>query len=473
MANHILRKSVYRIISDLVRSDGAISKDELDLMESIEESYGITLEDKHGGYTMTLADAAEHVAGQKPQVGKKLIDILERCALKDGECCRDESMLISAIEIVCDGNGKIISLPLGNRPILSSQILYVDPTYNPKRNELDKRYDEIRTIAEIAGFDLIYIPHVASTFKMHKGTDELKRLLHLINPILDDIALTHKATSLQDMDSRFFYIQVLNGRLQMNLSIEKPTWLIRLPNNVVNGTDYANYFCYDVDMDNISLQLSRYTKRINSRMNSYSVTVNRHSDAMQAFPYDGFHKALLDVMAADKMTPWEIKVYVRGGVSSVADRSGCGKKFSVSIHKGEKSYPVQINGREAAFYLLALCASAGPEGGIDLEYDRERTQLIQNMYDACYKMVSNRDAHTPDITASSTFRPVKTRVLQELQKCGVKGDLHLFKPTQKNNHTYYIPLPSEYVKIVSSEGETLLKDSAIFRTYIKIFKNKR
>ena len=126
MANHILRKSVYRIISDLVRSDGAISKDELDLMESIEESYGITLEDKHGGYTMTLADAAEHVAGQKPQVGKKLIDMLERCALKDGECCRDESMLISAIEIVCDGNGKIISLPLGNRPILSSQILYVD-----------------------------------------------------------------------------------------------------------------------------------------------------------------------------------------------------------------------------------------------------------------------------------------------------------------------------------------------------------
>ena len=76
MANHILRKSVYRIISDLVRSDGAISKDELDLMESIEESYGITLEDKHGGYTMTLADAAEHVAGQKPQVGKKLIDNL-------------------------------------------------------------------------------------------------------------------------------------------------------------------------------------------------------------------------------------------------------------------------------------------------------------------------------------------------------------------------------------------------------------
>ena len=67
MANQILRKSVYRIISDLVRSDGAISKDELDLMESIEESYGITLEDKHGGYTMTLADAAEHVAGQKEQ----------------------------------------------------------------------------------------------------------------------------------------------------------------------------------------------------------------------------------------------------------------------------------------------------------------------------------------------------------------------------------------------------------------------
>ena len=473
MANNLLRKSVYRIISDLVRSDGAISMDELDLMDSIEASYGITLEDKHGGYTMTLADAAEHVAGQKGQIGKKLLDTLERCALKDGECCRDESMLISAIEIVCEGKGKILSLPLHNRPILFSQILYVDPTYNPKRNELDKRYDEIRTIAEIAGFDLIYIPHVASTFKTYKGIDELKRLLHLINPLLDDVALNNKATSLQDMDSRFFYIQVLNGRLQMNLTLDRATWLIRLPNNVVNGTDYANYFCYDVDVDNISYQLSEYTKRINSRMNSYSVIVNRHSEAMQAIPYDGFHKALLDMMAADKITPWEIKVYVRGGASPLVDRSGIGKKFTVSIHKGDESYPVLINGREAAFYLLALCASAGPEGGIDLEYDRERTQLIQDMYDSCYKTVSNRDTDAPDITLSSTFRPVKTRVLQELKNCGVKGDLHLFKPTKKSNHTYYIPLPSEYVKIVSSEGETLLKDSAIFKTYLKTFKNKR
>ena len=472
MANHLLRKSVYRVISDLVKSDGAISIDELDLMGSIEASYGITLEDKHGGYAMTLADAAEHIAGQKPQVGEKLISTLERCALKDGECCRGESMLISAIETVCDGKGKILSLPLHNRPILSSQILYVDPTYNPKRNELDKRYDEIRTIAEIAGFDLIYIPQVAATFRKYKGTGELKRLLHLINPVLDDTALTHKATSLQDMDSRFFYIQVLNGRLQMNLDLDKPTWLIRLHNNVVNGTDYANYFCYDVDVDNISYQLSEYIRRLNSRMNSYSVVVNRHSDMTPAFPYDGFHKALLDVMAADKMQPWEIKVYVRGGMSSVADRSGNGKKFSVSIHKGDKSYPVLINGREAAFYLLALCASAGPEGGINLEYDRERTQLIQTMYDACYKMVSNRDSHTPDITASSTFRPVKTRVLQQLMNCGIKGDLHLFKPTKKGNHIYYIPLPSEYVKIVSSEGETLLKDSSIFKTYLKTFKNQ-
>lgn len=469
MATHLLRKSVYRVISDIVKSDGAISPDELLLMKSIVDSYGITLEDEYAGYMMTLEDATAHIAAQKKPVVAKLISNLEKCALKDGECCRNESIMISAIEIICKGKGRIISLPLDNRPILSCQILYVDPTYNPKRNELDKRFDEIRTIVEIAGFDLIYIPHVANSFKMHKNTEEIKRLLHLINPILDDIALTHKASSLQDMDSRFFYIQVLNGRLQMNLDLRKPTWLIRLQNDVVNGVDYANYFCYDVEVDNIVQQMSEYIRHINSRLNPYVVTVNRHSDETRAFSYDGFHKALLDVMAAEKVPSWEIKVYVRGGVSSIADRSGHGKKHSISIYKENKSYPICINGREAAFYLLTLCASASPDGGINLDYDKERTPLIQMMYEECYNVVSNRDDHTPDITRSSTFRPIKTKVMQKFQECGIKGDLHMFKPAKKGKYTYYIPLPPEYVKIVSSEGETSLKDSAIFNKYLKIF----
>jgi len=80
-------------------------------------------------------------------------------------------------------------------------------------------------------------------------------------------------------------------------------------------------------------------------------------------------------------------------------------------------------------------------------------------------MVSNRDEKFPDITVSSTFRPIKTRVMKSLEECGVKGELHLFKPAKTGRNTYYIPIDPSHVKIISQEGATPLTDSAIYHAY--------
>jgi hypothetical protein len=470
MASIELKKSVCRILTDLVKSDNVISVEEMDILETVADSYDLTDAVKAESYSMPLADAAACVAIQKPQVRDKVIKIMENCALRDGECCREEALLISAMEIECAGNGRIISMPFNNRPILSTQILFVDATYNPKKNDLDKNFEEISRIVEMAGFELIYIPQVAREFKEYKKTDDMKRLLSIINPTLSESALVSKVMSLQDMDSRYFYIQVLNGKLQMGLNLMRPAWLLRLPNSVVSGKGYANFLCFDVDMENITEQLKEFIAELNRRQNPYSVIVNRHSDRSKDFLYGGFHKALLDVMASERIEPWEVRVYVRAGGNPVIDESEPGKKFTVEICKGKKSYPVTINGREAAFYLLLLCGSAGPDRGIDFEYERERSKKIQAQYIAAYHMVSNREDHFPDITLSSTFRPIKTKVMKGLEACGIKGELHLFKPVRNGSTKYYIPVAPSQVKIVTIEGEVPLLDSTIYQTYCSLSK---
>ncbi len=470
MASIELKKSVCRILTDLVKSDNVISVEEMDILETVADSYDLTDAVKAESYSMPLADAAAYVAIQKPQVREKVIKIMENCALRDGECCREEALLISAMEIECAGNGRIISMPFNNRPILSTQILFVDATYNPKKNDLDKNFEEISRIVEMAGFELIYIPQVAREFKEYKKTDDMKRLLSIINPTLSESALVSKVMSLQDMDSRYFYIQVLNGKLQMGLNLMRPAWLLRLPNSVVSGKGYANFLCFDVDMENITEQLKEFIAELNRRQNPYSVIVNRHSDRSKDFLYGGFHKALLDVMASERIEPWEVRVYVRAGGNPVIDESEPGKKFTVEICKGKKSYPVTINGREAAFYLLLLCGSAGPDRGIDFEYERERSKKIQAQYIAAYHMVSNREDHFPDITLSSTFRPIKTKVMKGLEACGIKGELHLFKPVRNGSTKYYIPVAPSQVKIVTIEGEVPLLDSTIYQTYCSLSK---
>lgn len=466
MATIELKKSVCRILTDLIKADNVISVGEMTILENAAKAYGLTRENHIESYAITLADAAAYVAKQEPNVRERVVKMMVDCALKDGECCREEALLISSIEVENEGVGRVISIPLNNRPILSSQILFVDSTFNPRKNELDKNFEEISRIVEMAGFELIYIPKVARDFKEMKKSEDLKHLLTIVNPTLSESALVSKVMSLQDMDSRYFYLQVLNGRLQMGLHISRPSWLIRLPNSVVSGKGYANYLCYDVDMDDIKGQLQSFVNGLNRRQHPYTVLVNLHTDRTQDFLYGGFHKALLDVMAADKVEPWEVRVYVRAGSNPVPDESEPGKKFTVEICKGKTSYPVLINGREAAFYLLLLCGSAAADSrGIDFEYEPERNKMIQAQYVEAYHMVSNRDEKFPDITVSSTFRPIKTRVMKSLEECGVKGELHLFKPAKTGRNTYYIPIDPSHVKIISQEGATPLTDSAIYHAY--------
>ena len=472
MAAIELKKSVCRIITDLVKSDNVISVDEMDILEKAEQLYGVTDENKIESYSMPLADAAAFVAIQKPQVREKVVSLMEDCALKDGECCREEALLISSIELENEGKGRILSMPLNNRPILSSQILFVDSTYTPRKNDLDRDFDELGRIVEMAGFELIYIPKVAKDFKELKKSKDLERLLKIVNPTLNESALVSKAMSLQDMDSRYFYLQVLNGKLQMGLNIQRPSWLIRLPNSVVSERGYANYLCLDVEMDNIKGQLQAFINDLNRRQNPYTVIVNRHTDKSKDFLYGGFHKALLDVMAADKVNPWEVRVYVRAGKNPVIDKSEQGKKFSVEICKGKTAYPVRINGREAAFYLLLLCGSAGQNRGIDFEYDPVNSKRIQAQYVEAYHLVSNRDEHFPDITVSSTFRPIKARVLKALEECGVKGEIHLFKPSKTGKNTYYIPIDSRNVRVISQEGSVPLMDSMCYKKYQELLHKK-
>lgn len=471
MASIELKKSVYRILTDLVKSDNVISVDEMEVLENAAKAYGLTKENQIESYAMPLADAAAYVAIQKPHIRERIVKLMESCALKDGECCREEALLISSIEIENAGKGRILSMPLKNRPILSSQILFVDSTYNPKKNDLDRNYDEMSRIVEMAGFELIYVPKVAMDFKAMKKSEDLKRLLSIVNPTLSESALVSKVMSLQDMDSRYFYLQVLNGKLQMDITILRPSWLIKLPNSVVSGMGYANYLCFDVDMNAIKGQLTAFIEELNKRQNPYTVLVNRHTDRSKDFLYSGFHKALLDVMASDKVELWEVRVYVRAGVNLVADKSGPQKKYSVEICKGRTTYPVLINGREAAFYLLLLCGSASSQRGIDFEYDREKSRTVQSQFVEAYQLVSNRAEHFPDITLSSTFRPIKAKVMKGLEECGIKGELHLFKPTKTGKNTYYIPVNPENVKIISKEGSTPLLNSTIYQTFCRLSNN--
>ena len=132
MAKANVRQSFYRILSDLVKSDNVITVDELDALDEACIKRSISDHDREEGFNKTLGDALTVISTQSERTRAALLKSMEDIALKDGECCRQESLLITAAEYVCRSAGtestgaRVVSMEFRNRPLLTTQLLYVE-----------------------------------------------------------------------------------------------------------------------------------------------------------------------------------------------------------------------------------------------------------------------------------------------------------------------------------------------------------
>ncbi len=491
MAKANVRQSFYRILSDLVKSDNVITVDELDALDEACIKRSISDHDREEGFNKTLGDALTVISTQSERTRAALLKSMEDIALKDGECCRQESLLITAAEYVCRSAGtestgaRVVSMEFRNRPLLTTQLLYVEnrETISSKVT-LDTAFDEVAQIVKMGGMDLIYIPKIAQRFREYetkkengvikdtKRHEDLKRMLRLVSPTSGDADLENTITAIQGMNSKNFYSIVLNGKLEMGLDIDKPCWMLRLPDSVVKGKGYANFFLMDVEKD-IRAQLRRFVERINLRQNAYSITVNDGRGKVGNFSYNGFYKALLDVMSVRKVDKWDLHVRLYGeGVPAFEyedPATGTRKKCAATIRRGLDEYPLPMTGRDLAFYLLLLCASASEEGGVNFGSTQAK-QRIEARYSAIYGRVSRREKNPPTVYDPEFRIPMRSRVSKLINESEVAKNSSLqalYLPEElnrKGSGFLHVGLEPERVVIHSINGTATLTNSDFYRT---------
>lgn len=491
MSKAIVRQSIYRILSDLVKSDNVITVDELNALQEACEKRSISQPDKEEGFRMTLGKALAVISTQSQRTRGALLKSMESIALKDGECCRQEALLIVAAEYVCRCAGtestgaRVVSMEFRNRPLLTTQLLYVESRETiSSRATLDTAFDEVSQIVKMGGMDLIYIPRIAQRFREYETKKEngiisdtqrhedLKNMLRLVSPTSNDADLENTITAIQGMNSRYFYNIVLNGKLEMGLDIEKPCWILRLPDSVVEGRGYANFFLMDVEKD-IRTQLYRFVDRINRNQNAYAITVNDGRGKEGSFSYNGFYKALLDVMSVRKVDKWDLHVRLYGeGVPAFEyedSATGKRKKCAATIKRGFDEYPLPMTGRDLAFYLLLLCASASADGGVDFG-KKEKMWRIEGQYAAIYARVSRREKDRPTVFESKYRIPMRSRVTKLINESEVAKNsslqlLYLPEELNKKGSGFLrVGLEPERVVIHSVNGTATLTNSNLYRT---------
>lgn len=494
MAKVSVRQGIYRVLSDLVKSDNVITIDELDALDEVcYKQFSISDQDREDGFRRTLGDALDIIGREGERLKNKVIGAMEKIALKDGECCRAESLLITAAIYVFRNprSAKVVSVEFRNRPLLSTQLLYVENRKSVAgRAALDTAFDELSQIVKMGGLDLIYIPRVAKDFRDYgagkeaaKRMNDMKRVLRLVSPTSGDGDLENTITAIQGMSSRYFYNTILNGRLEMGLDVTEPVWMLRLPDSVVAGKGFANFLCFEVERD-VRVQLREFIEEINRRQNAYSITVNDGRSREDRFMYNGFYKALLDVMSVRKEDNWDLIVRLYGdGVPAYEydDReTGTRKKCALTVRRNYEEYPIPLTGRDLAFYLLLLCGSASADRGVrfgidDIEFGedrakriRERSERTNARFRAIYDHVSRRDkrAGMGDVWEPRNRIPMRSRVIKEFNRSELarySSLLSVYLPEEHERGFLSVRLSPERVFIRSESGSATLTESELYK----------
>ena len=480
MAKAELRKSIFRVLSDLIKSDNVITIDEIDGLDETCKKFGITEQDREDSYKIPLGAAIDTLSRQSDRVKRSVLKAMEGIALKDGECCRAESLLITTMELICEDNpARVVSMEFKNRPLTTTQLLYIEDRKSiPGRSVLDSEtgYKELRQIVKMGGLELIYIPKVAQHFrsyaKSHGGKhDDLKRVLKLVSPQSNDSDLENTIAAIQGMNSRNFYDFVLRQKLEINITIKEPTWILRLPDSVVSGTGYANCLCIAVQ-DDIKTQLQGFVDRLNSRLNAYSIIVNDGRGKENNFLYNGFYKALLDVMSVKKIDKWDLHIRLYGdGAELYRYRIGDGKesKCLMTIKQNNNEFPIPLSGREVAYYLLLICESIA-NGGVDF-HDAAKADMLQQRYEQIYQSVSKRSGfNIPDVRISDARRPMKSYVCKAINESEISKHSALqgvYLPEELGKGILHVAVEPERVYLDSHSGSRPIKDTLLYKRLYK------
>lgn len=477
MAKEELRKSVYRIFSDLVKQDNLITIDEIAYLDKVCKEYAIDDSDRVGGHMMTLADAVSTLQGEPLEIRTDLLRKMEECAVKDNECCRDESLLITAFRYCCipskSRSSYVRSFPAGNIYINESQLIYLE---NETSSDLvsslmssGEQYSDFCDICRLGGFDYIYIPKVAEHFRDFKDKDILKDIVSLVSPSLKRNEINSIIQVICGMSTTYFYRKVLRDKLNLPIRIDKPIWMFKIGNSVVGGQDYANFLCIEV-ADAPKQQLRDLMNEIMSRQSSYHLVINKLGNEDKSFEYDGFYRTLLDMMAIKKVSAPDIIIHTLGNEQTTPD----GKKYILTgVDSDGNRFPIIMDRREASFYVLLLCACAKGGRGIEMafSFDRKGEQVLKShetrkpQYNAIYNELSNWIS-IPDITSMKILRPTRSYIAKAIKNTPGLSPQALYLPIERNGYLM-LSIEADHIRVEENGREKKLLESDLYQCYRK------
>ena len=112
---HHQKIAIARLISDLIKSDDVICKEEIVLYNQIVANYDISQDELYEAQFMSQAEAVSYIKSMATAEHKKILSILRKAAYSDNCCVAREALLLLTLTLnLGDTQGKyhLLSAPI-------------------------------------------------------------------------------------------------------------------------------------------------------------------------------------------------------------------------------------------------------------------------------------------------------------------------------------------------------------------------
>lgn len=309
--NH--KTALAKVLSDLVRCDGIVNQGEIDFLQKVYDSFGITATSRKKATTLSLSDAVSilKTLGHCEKIA--ILRLFQALSLSDNTLDPNESLLTTALLLSIDIelhekqriNAYFVSIPNLNFDTRHA-VLYVEAEYDKAMNHCILRdYDSICKLLNETGREFFYLPVVMHDLNNKRAT--FLQALNYIEPTLSDEQLEFINNHIDLMSSAFLSKEIfLNYLNTSGLNIKKPSFFFKIGDK--NTGNQQDFLILEIGHDPLSTLQHFFKLRgtiFSLQPNGLNPKDERflqkampklNGNDKNALNYTGFHKILIDTV---------------------------------------------------------------------------------------------------------------------------------------------------------------------------------
>lgn len=313
------KSALARIISDMIKADNIIDIGEIQAMQELTIKYGISPQNMEQARKMRFSDSVNELKSLEQEEREEIYEHIKKLTMSDNVCVQKEALLMIALKYcLLESNQhtlslpgksfkpKLISCPTSESSINDPYIVYIESSYDEKRNEdISKNFRLIVAEAQLKGFHFIYIPELVKEFQQ-MSAEYVQDVIKFMAPSMEDNYVKRIYRDLGRMTTQSFFLEVLYERLNVRVDRDVvPSLLINIGTSVVPYCVIEGPVQYYTEFLHLPLCKETFST-VDEMLSYYSSIVNfperpQHGNSNQ-FRYFGFYKALFNFLIAPPRT---------------------------------------------------------------------------------------------------------------------------------------------------------------------------